>query len=399
VRIAIYLGDGTGNGVGGAELMMAYLASAWSRDHDVDLVHHRPQLTRGRLAMFSNDDCSRVNFRCLPREPEPTGAGDPLRRFRTARHWQASVSTGYDLFVNCGHWLPPFCHAGIGVLVVLFPFYVRPYDLAEIRALPYWKRLRHRAYYEVEWRRRMGSYRHAIAISEFARGWTLRRWGVDCAVVYPPVDVAFADTRKDDLILSINRFNLRARKKQLEMMRAFSDLEAGNLRGWTYASVGGLNATPDNREYFDTVRRIGSASGASVDANLSRPELARLLERARIFWHAMGLDEDTDLYPERAEHFGIATVEAMAAGAVPVVINKGAQPEIVEHGRTGFLWNTLTELRTYTALLANDRELWTRMSAAARERANDFQRERFLREMSAAGGVMMNDGGDYHRAA
>jgi glycosyltransferase involved in cell wall biosynthesis len=399
VRIALYVGDGTGNGVGGAELMMSYLASEWSRTHDVDLVHHRPQLTQSRIAMFSGDDCARVNIRCVPLEPDPASHRDPLRRFRAARAWRASVSAGYDLFVNCGHWLPPFCHAGAGLLLVLFPFYIRPWDLAEIRSLPYWKRMRHRAYHEFEWRRRIGSYRRAIAISEFSREWTQRRWGLDCTVVYPPVDVGFAERRKDNLILSVSRFNLRARKKQLEMMRAFSELEAANLRGWSYASVGGLNATPDNHAYFDVVRRAGAASGASVAANLSRPELTRLLERARIFWHAMGLDEDTDRHPERAEHFGIVTVEAMAAGAVPVVINKGAQAEIVEHGRTGFLWNTLAELHAYSTLLANDRALWMRMSEAARARARDFQRERFLREMSAAAGVTMKGDGDCHRAA
>ena len=46
MRIGIYIEHGEGNGVGGAELKMAYLASAWSRVHHVDLIHHRPPLTR-----------------------------------------------------------------------------------------------------------------------------------------------------------------------------------------------------------------------------------------------------------------------------------------------------------------------------------------------------------------
>jgi hypothetical protein len=52
VKIGLYIEHGVGNGVGGAELMMAYLASQWSSEHDVDLVHHRPPLTRERIASF-----------------------------------------------------------------------------------------------------------------------------------------------------------------------------------------------------------------------------------------------------------------------------------------------------------------------------------------------------------
>ena len=79
----------------------------------------------------------------------------------------------------------------------------------------------------------------------------------------------------------------------------------------------------------------------------------------------------------------------MAAGCVPVVINKGGQAEIVEHGKTGFLWNTVAELKKYTQLLADDGSLWTSMSAAARQRAQEFSRERFLDRMSRLCGVEM----------
>src|SRR5262249_31745169 len=79
------------------------------------------------------------------------------------------------------------------------------------------------------------------------------------------------------------------------------------------------------------------------------------------------------------EHFGIVTVEAMAAGCVPVVVNKGGQREIVQHGVNGFLWNTLEELKGYTQLLARDEPLWARLSDAARLRARDFSREGFRR--------------------
>jgi glycosyltransferase involved in cell wall biosynthesis len=63
---------------------------------------------------------------------------------------------------------------------------------------------------------------------------------------------------------------------------------------------------------------------------------------------------------------------------VPVVINKGGQPEIVEHGVNGFLWETLDELRDYTTRLINDDDLRVKMSEAARKRAQVFSTESFI---------------------
>ena len=68
MRIGVYMEHGVGNGVGGAELMMAYLASVWSRQHDVDLIHHRPPLTRERLSLFSTDDYSRIDIQAALKE-------------------------------------------------------------------------------------------------------------------------------------------------------------------------------------------------------------------------------------------------------------------------------------------------------------------------------------------
>ena len=92
---------------------------------------------------------------------------------------------------------------GFLLVLVLFPFYVRPGESPEMKRLPRWKQMRHAAYYELEWRRRLATYTHRFAISEFSREWTRRRWGVDCQVVYPPVDVEFATRPKEPVILSV----------------------------------------------------------------------------------------------------------------------------------------------------------------------------------------------------
>jgi glycosyltransferase involved in cell wall biosynthesis len=384
VKIGLYIEHGIGNGVGGAELMIAHLASAWSRNHQVDLVHHRPPLTRERLQLFTDDDLSQVTFRYVPREDETPAFANPLRRYTAARGWHQAVSEGYNLFVNCTHWLPCFCHADRGALLVLFPFYIRPEYTDAMKALPAWKRARHAAYHGLEWRRRLATYQHRFSISEFSREWTRRRWGLDTSVIYPPVDVTVTPHEKEPLILSVGRFSTLAHtKKQLEMVNAFRQLSPG-LPGWRYVIVGGLNDRAENREYFEKVRRQAAGFPAVVEANVETARVKQLFARARIFWHATGLGEDPDAHPELAEHFGIATVEAMAAGCVPVVINRGGQSNIVSHGVNGFLWNTIDEMLQYSEQLCRDEALWRTLSDAARRDAAQFSRARFVNQMTQA---------------
>ena len=157
-------------------------------------------------------------------------------------------------------------------------------------------------------------------------------------------------------------------------MTAFGEM--GDF-GWRYESVGGLSSLPAEQETFAAAVRAADGHAALVHANVSRADLKDCFRRASVFWHAAGYGADAGR-PKDVEHFGITTVEAMAAGCVPVVVNRGGQPEIVEHGVSGFVWDTWDELKDYTILLARDPELRGRMADAARARAQTFSRARFV---------------------
>jgi glycosyltransferase involved in cell wall biosynthesis len=383
LKVGIYNED-LGGGIGGAECVMAMLAETMlSEGHDVDVLHRIPTLSLQDLAENFGTPLDGVRLRYVDAEREPPVlTRNPRRRYEAERRRHAWLSEPYDVFVSIVHGTPPFCHARLGALIVLFPVLSAPYVSLQ-GGVETGEALRRPAgflYHGWEWRRRMESYRVKTAISEFSRVWTRRRWGVECEVVHPPVDVHFRTTEKERVILSVGRFALETEghtKSQPEMVAAFREMEDEGLRDWEYFCVGGLRDTPEHRAYFERVRSSVESSATRLATNLGRSALKNLFERASVFWHASGYGRDERTDPMRVEHFGIATVEAMAAGCVPVVINRGGQTEIVEHGATGFLWDTFAELKEYTAILVSDEALRARMAEAARAAAQRFSREAF----------------------
>jgi glycosyltransferase involved in cell wall biosynthesis len=75
----------------------------------------------------------------------------------------------------------------------------------------------------------------------------------------------------------------------------------------------------------------------------------------------------------------MTTVEAMQNYCVPIVIDGGGQAEIVEHGVSGFRFNTIKELLCYTVKVINDENLRKNLAVKAYERSHQFNSEVFKR--------------------
>jgi glycosyltransferase involved in cell wall biosynthesis len=196
-------------------------------------------------------------------------------------------------------------------------------------------------------------------------------------VLEPPVGLRTPGA-KGQVILSVGRFFAPGRghaKKQLELVEAFGRLVASGVEGWARPVVGGCS--PYARPYLEQVEAAAEGLPVVLHVDASGAEVDRLYREAALYWHATGLGEDLDVDPVRAEHFGITTVEAMSAGAVPVVIAAGGQTEIVRDGVEGHTFTDLDGLVAATRALIDDPALRGRMAAAAEARAERYGLERF----------------------
>lgn len=197
---------------------------------------------------------------------------------------------------------------------------------------------------------------------------------------------------KEQIILNVGRFFAAEHghsKKQLELVRGFRTLQGRGLEGWELHLVGGCSEV--DRPYLDEVR--AAAEGLPVVIHVGAPgtELRDLYGRASIYWHASGLGEDDQLHPDRFEHFGITTVEAMSAGAVPVVIGRAGQLEVLEHGVSGYHWESLDGLAYYTQLLTDDPARRAEMSLAAEDRARRYGIDAFTERLEGITAALVSD--------
>lgn len=221
----------------------------------------------------------------------------------------------------------------------------------------------------------LDAYAQIVTISAFSQRWIERYWERLSVVLYPPVDVdAFALVDKRRWILGVGRFFAGSHnKKHIALIDAFKSVRGGPLSDWELHLAGGYTATATNAAYLDDVRRAAEADPRiRLHVNCSIADLRDLYCRSTLFWHGTGLGEREADHPERFEHFGLTTVEAMAAGCVPLALDAGGQPEIIHSGVDGVLWSTASELIAASIELVSDHSRRERLAAAARKRARDF---------------------------
>jgi glycosyltransferase involved in cell wall biosynthesis len=225
------------------------------------------------------------------------------------------------------------------------------------------------------------AYDTVMANSEFTRGWIDTLWHRDADVLFPPIQVQrlHPAAQREKAVITVGRFfapGLGHAKRQLEMVEFFvRGWRAGRLPDWKLYVVGGMEDS--QRGYVEQVRAAGAGAPVEVITNAPRPQVEQLLSTSSVFWSATGYGIPEKKAPWASEHFGMTTVEAMAGGCVPVVIDRAGQKEIVRQGVDGFRWTTEAELLARTVEVAQDEALRARLAAAAVERAQAFSEDAF----------------------
>lgn len=301
----------------------------------------------------------------------------------------APLTARYDLFISMVYVLPAFTRARRSVMLCQFPYERRlnvdrprvPDRLFRFYVWPYW-RLR-RAVFGGE----VDGFQLIVCQSEYVRDWVRRLWERESAVVNPPIDVPEQEpywAAKEKLIVSVGRFFTGGHSKRHDVMvRAFRQLCDEGHDGWELHLAGAVHRDrPVDREYFDRVARLARGYPVHLHTDVPREKIEGLYRRASIYWHAAGYGADADREPAALEHFGMTTAEAMGHGVVPVAIGLGGQPEVVEDGVSGYLWESIPALKQRTAELMADRDLRQRMGQAARRASSRFSRNEFKKRMS-----------------
>lgn len=227
---------------------------------------------------------------------------------------------------------------------------------------------------------KLKKYHRVVCNSKFTKEFIDKSFEVNSLVIYPPVDIKSINPgQKENIIISVGRFseNQLHPKKQEVLIEVFKEVYKKHP-GWKLVLAG--QAKKDDEKYLRRLKKSARGHAIKIAENISVDKLRDYYSHAKIYWHATGFGEDEQKTPEKMEHFGIATVEAQAAGAVSVVIDKGGQKEIVEDGKTGRLWTTKAQLYEATlSLIASPEELVT-LSQAAVKNSRRFAKEVFIRQ-------------------
>lgn len=222
-----------------------------------------------------------------------------------------------------------------------------------------------------------------VCNSRYTKNFIDSEYGVDAGVIYPPVEVhQFQPRKKERLILTVGRFLASSTHKRPDVLvDTFKQMVDAGLKDWRLVVVG-VAENSDSESMVTELRTKSRGYPVAIRVNLPHQRLIQLFGQATFYWHAAGFGTDLAAHPERAEHFGISTVEAMAAGAVSCSFAAGGQLEIIEDGQSGILWSTPSVLAAKTLDLIHHRELREEIAAVGIKRAQDFGKDRFCQEIN-----------------
>ena len=244
-------------------------------------------------------------------------------------------SRGYDLIVTTKQILVPVF---TDILYIHFPnfvteyyhlyypdkcnsvpyrFYLQPLKLLLKPLLSLFRSLEHRPL--------------ILTNSKFSAFMIRKFLGTNSLVLYPPVEfekyLPLSQSReRKNVVVTLSRI------EPLKNLEVVLDI-AKEVKTAKFVIAGTVHSI----EYYSTLKRKINAFGleerVKILPSIKEEVKMTLLKTSKVYLH-----------PMRYEHFGIAIVEAMASGLVPVVHKSGgAWMDVVEYGKYGFGFKSIEE--------------------------------------------------------
>jgi glycosyltransferase involved in cell wall biosynthesis len=205
--------------------------------------------------------------------------------------------------------------------------------------------------------------------SHYTAGLFKEAYGIDLQVVHPPVDLSRYCYAEDDLP---HRDTLTFFSRMVDYKRPEKVLELAFRHPGLRCVIMG-SVSPNRKSYFRSLQERAKQAGRPDIIFLDTPSDQKVKEelaRTRFF-----------VFPAQNEHFGMATPEAIASGAIPYVHDSGGQREIIPDPRLRFQDEIYFE-KFETLLACPESEMLTiRRSLAAHVR--NYSEEVFLSKMLA----------------
>lgn len=378
---------------GGGEKVSLALASVLSNQPNtkVYLVTHK-KIDIKPLGQYFNLDLSKLKLqiintdtlldKILARLPLPGGFKNI---YNDTRIYRSIKRRHYDLFINnCFQSnLPNPCSAG--VYMCMFPQKI--HNQIKDRGLIYLIyssiiRAVYRVILHPSKAHAVYTYQLITANSAFTQKYIKEYWGLDSEILYPICeDMSDGKELKSKKILNVARFFEKGsnhHKRHDLLVDAFSQMKNLHKDGWELHIAGSVSENVDTLKYILSLTKQSSGLPVFYHFNSSFQEIKKLYNEASIYWHATGYGSDPNDHPERQEHFGIATVESMSAGAIPVVINTAGQKEIINDSENGFLWDTKEELIRITEKVSKlDSQYLTSLRKQGKTTSDSYNAEAF----------------------
>ncbi len=218
--------------------------------------------------------------------------------------------------------------------------------------------------------------KHVVVNSNFTKGFIDREYGVYSKVIYPPVSVIdFRPRRKQNIICYVGRFSKLTQSKRQDVLVEVFKKFSKEVKGWKLVLAGGVEV--GNDDFTEELRNKAKGYPVEILESPKLSEIKELLGTSKMFWSAAGYGIDEQMIPSKVEHFGISVVEAMAAKVAPLVHNKGGYKEIIDDGKTGYLWTKKGELLKNAEFLANNFDNLRLISKNASEASLRFSKATF----------------------